>query len=192
MKTKILIISILITTVLLLSNLLTLKFIILNNNHIRDLQQNQKVLFSDSINKIIQLNKHEFKQLLAPVLDSIEKIKGVKSKHISNVTKIYNNYYDSTLIINQSPQISDSIFDISIKDSCWGFNGYFNIFSKTTTISDRWFNDDITKFTYYQRDRLFNLKWAPRWGKKHYYISSFSKCNSELKVEEFQLKKKKD
>lgn len=166
------------------------KQLVKQNQHIQDLQQNQQLLLGDSLNMKLDLNKQEFQRLLEPLLDSIEAIKGIKPKHITNVTKIYNNYYDSTTVINEAPQLTDSTYDIGIGDPCWGFDGSFNILSKQATITNRWANDEITKFTYFKRNRLFGWKRAPRWGNKRYYIDSYSKCNSKVKVEEFEMNKK--
>ena len=190
MKINLTLIGILLLVLLLASILYMGKLIIKQNAHIDNLQQNQEQYFGDSLNKKLELNKAEFRHLLAPVLDSIEAIKNVKSKHITNVTKIYNSYHDSTIIINQAAQLSDTTYDISIRSPCWGFNGYFNIVNKSATITDRWARDDITKFTYFKRNRLFKWKWTPHWGSKRYYIESYSKCKSKVKVEEFEVIKR--
>jgi len=188
---KITLIAILIVVVLVLTNIFLFIQVKKANSHLNDLQQNQSLLLGDSLNRKLELTKEEFRNNLKPMLDSIEAIKGIKANRITNVTTINNSYFDSTTIINEAPKVADSIYDISFKEPCWGFNGTFNIGTKERLIFNRYANDTITKFTYFERKELFGVKWFPKWGERRYYIGSYSKCNGVTEVQEYDMKLKK-
>lgn len=164
------------------------KTIIKLNDKIDNLETT--VLQTDSTNKQIVLSNEMFKRVLQKQLDSIEKKTGVKPNKVTNITEIHQHYYKKDSNIYIAPMLSSKVFDISTGDTCWGFNGNFNIETKEVLISEKWSNNNTTLFGYYQRDRLWNVSWFPRWGTKRNFLGSFSDCGSKTEVTEYKIDKK--
>jgi hypothetical protein len=159
------------------------------NNKIDSLETT--VLQSDSTNKVVLLSAKMFNRKLKSKLDTIEKRTGIKPKRINNVTHIHNHYESNDTTIYVTKEVSRGVFDISRPDNeCWGFNGTFNIKTKQATITKKWAKNEIDIFGYTQRDKLFNNRWGPKWGKKRTYLGSISKCSGyKSEVTEYKIDK---
>jgi len=164
------------------------KTIIKLNDKIDNLETT--VLQTDSTNKVILLDNKMFNRVLSKKLDSIEKHTNIKPKFITNVTEIHNHYYNGDTTIYEAPELSKGIFDISYGNKCWGFTGSFNLANKEVSLADKWSDNNITIYGYYQRDRLFGVKWFPKWGTRRDFLGSYSDCGIETEVKEYKLKKK--
>lgn len=173
-------------SVLVAFNIATIAMLRKNASDLQRLRDNQESLMTDS-NTTVKLDIEEFRKLLDPLLDSLEQITGIKTKQVTNVTKVYNTYNDTNLTIYHAPTIAPGLYNISYTDSCWGFVGTFSTTDSTTAISRKYYNDLIIKYGFTQRDRLWNKKWAPRWGHKRAYVGAASRCNASVKVQEIDL-----
>jgi len=164
------------------------KVIIKLNDKIDSLETT--VIQSDSTNKVILLSNEMFNRVLENKLDSIEKHTKIKPKYITNVTEIHNHYQSNDTTIYVAPELSSNLFDISYGNKCWGFTGSFNTVNKKVKISDKWAENDITIYGYFQRDRLWGVKWFPKWGTRRDFLGSYSDCGIKTEVTEYKLKKK--
>lgn len=137
-------------------------------------------------NKELLLTKKEFKEYYKSDFDSLKlAIRGLRVKNITNITKIKNNYIDSTKNVYNSNVISNGVFDISYKDKCFGFKGYFSTLDTSITLLDKYFNNNNTIVNYWQRKKILGLKI----GKKLYYQKIISDCNDSIKIERINIKK---
>lgn len=148
----------------------------------------QLELYKD--NSRLNLTKEEFfnfkKDLIKEISDSLK----IKGKQISNVTNVYNSYIDSSKTIHETNQLSDSTYRITVDENCFSFSGIHNIYTKQFKLDYKRFDDTIRIIDYWSRDRIFKSSWLPKWGKKHYYRDSYSKCGSSIKTEEITIIKK--
>jgi len=159
-------------------------------------KNNFEQLLNKPNSNIETLTAKEFKRLHSGLLDSIRKYvdKSIKAKNITNITNIKEYYIDSTKnYYSAKPLPIAGVFDISYKDKCWGFSGEFNANDTTTSITDKYFKNDISTVVYWKRDKWFNskIKFMPNWFMpKKYHLESFDKCNSSLKSTNIKLLKK--
>ena len=87
----------------------------------------------------------------------------------------------------QQPLPRDSIawcqhFSFSLDTLCIKITGTVNVPDRRLTFSNIALNDQITTIYYWQRKRLFDWSWTPRWGKKQYTAKSHNKCNSKIET----------
>lgn len=172
--------------------------------------------FNQSLNMIdqqIQLNNPEELAELYPAIDSL--IKTMDIKHVTQVHQtIYQYNQDSirTILvpINRSlsgvegPLPHDSIaslprdsiawYQFSIDTACLHISGTASIPRDSNRVGQLTFNkiqldDEITTVYYWQRRRLFEWKWTPRWGKKQFKAESHNKCNSKVETINISIKK---
>lgn len=169
--------------------------------------------FNQSLNMLdqqIQLNNSAELAELYPAIDSL-----IKSMDIKHVTQVHQtNYHYSqdsiiTVLVPIDPLPTDSIisqlpndsivwykkqFSFSIDTACIHISGTALIPHDSNRVGQLIFDkiqldDEISTIYFWQRKRLFNWKWTPRWGKKQYNAESHNKCNSKVETINISIKK---
>lgn len=154
--------------------------------------------FNQSLNMLdqqIQLNNSAELAELYPAIDSL-----IKSMDIKHVTQVHQtNYHYSqdsiiTVLVPIDPLPIDSImshkqFAFNLDTTCLHISGIADITNKNIQFNKIQLDDEISTIYFWQRKRLFNWKWTPRWGKKQYNAESHNKCNSKVETINISIKK---
>jgi hypothetical protein len=107
-------------------------------------------------------------------------------------------WYQDTLPRDSSRVVQ---YSFSIDTACLSISGIVTLPRDATTrlsrvvpsasilFSNISFNDQITTFYFWQRQRLFNWSWTPKWGRKQYRAQTHSNCTDSISTLDIQIQK---
>ena len=147
--------------------------------------ENNRQLLQDEASKILELQKSEIEKYYSKEIKMLNDSLDEKTKHLKQMTVVKNFYIsnDTTMYITKQLPSDSNKYDISQnQDSCWGFNGYFDIQTKTATITQKMSYNEFVEYIIEKRKRLFGWKWTPRIGKLQEDRYILDKCGSDIKM----------
>lgn len=144
--------------------------------------------FYESLNKqnqSIKLENQKQFEKIYPKLDSIAKKNDIE--HIKEVQNLKYYYHtDSVMIkmVRDTIFLNDSVFKFSYDTTCLSMSGHIITKSgnEKMIVDKLTYYDDFNVFSYTQRQRLWNVSWFPRWGRKHALIKVISDCADTVKT----------
>lgn len=121
----------------------------------------------------------------------------IDSLEIKHITQVHQtDYYYSTdsvitvlvpVEVNGVP--SSTNFTFNKDTACLKISGIIDVPSREIMFSKISFEDEITTLYFWQRQRLFNWSWTPRWGKKQFRAKTHSNCTDSIKTIDIKINK---
>lgn len=133
---------------------------------------------------------------LKALIDSLE------IKHVTQIHQTDYHYSTDSIItilipLDTLPHDSITKFSFSLDTACLSFSGIVSlprvservVPSGKILFTNISFNDQITTLYFWQRQRLFNWSWTPRWGKKQFRAKTHSNCTDSIKTIDIKINK---
>ena len=141
-------------------------------------------------NKQFTLQTQEQFEKYLPALDSIAKAHGITK----NITEVHNTevHYHTDSITDTIIMQREGFFTFDIDTNCFELSGAVDVPTRHIEVHSARLNDNINSFYYYDRERLFNWGWTPKWGKKQYEVKTVSECTEDVKSTRIRIDKKSD
>ena len=141
-------------------------------------------------NKQFTLQTQEQFEAYFPKLDSIAKANGITK----NITEVHNTevHYRVDTVTDTIIKQGDGFFTFDIDTNCFEISGAIDVPTQHIEVHSARLNDNINSFYYYERERLFNWGWTPKWGKKQYEVKTVSECTKDIKSTRIRIDKKSD
>lgn len=150
-------------------------------------QENLYQSLNERDQQILIQTEAQLKKLYPP-LDSIAKANNIK--HITQVhNTTYHNHLDTVIYTMQPADTSSQYYNFTVDTNCFTLSGIVNCTSSTIQFNQLDYNDNISTFYYWQRQRLFNWSWTPKWGRKQYRAQTVSSCTDSIRTIQITINK---